>query len=806
MIPSAVGERQILPEQTKQMPMRATPTPLENPSQGSDYTPDTLSGGTPIATDPICQMQVDEATARSATRDGEIFYFCGEHCRQKFLGLAPPPPAASVRAAYYCPMCEGVESDRPGSCPRCGMALVASALAPGALEPDEHGELRDMSRRLAIAALLTAPLFAIAMGPMLGVPIRRWIAVGLSDWIELALATPVVVWAGAPLFQRGARSIASWNLNMFTLISIGTGAAYLYSALAILAPGIFPESLQQDGRLALYFEASAVIVTLVLVGQVLELRAHRRTGDAIRELLGLTPPTARVIRGDGEREVPLSEVNRGDLLSVRPGDRVPVDGLISEGHSSVDESMLSGESMPRQVGKGDEVVGGTVNQTGAFRMRAERVGSETVLAQIVAMVSEAQRSRAPIQRLADAVAARFVPAVVLSAGVAFAAWAALGPEPRLAHAFVAAVAVLIIACPCALGLATPISITVGVGRGARDGVLFKDAQALETLRGVDTLVVDKTGTLTQGKPKLTRMIVRGVVAEDRALQLAASLERYSEHPLASAVVAEAGVRNLSLEEVRDFEVQVGGGVVGEVEGHQVAVGKRAFLDGRGVRNLAALDREVAVLQSDGHTVVYLGVDGGLAAILAVSDPIKAETPVAIKRLHALGLRIVMLTGDDERVAESVAKRLGIDEFAAELSPADKHDRILALREEGRCVAMAGDGINDAPALAAAHVGIAMGTGTDVAIESAGITLLTGDLRAVGKAIALSRAVMRNIRQNLFFAFFYNGLGIPIAGGALFPVFGIALNPMIAAAAMSLSSVSVIGNALRLRSAELGDPS
>jgi Cu+-exporting ATPase len=439
-------------------------------------------------------------------------------------------------------------------------------------------------------------------------------------------------------------------------------------------------------------------------------------------------------------------------------------------------------------------------------MRAERVGSETVLAQIVAMVGDAQRSRAPIQRLVDVVAARFVPAVVLSAGVAFAAWAVFGPEPRLAHAFVAAVAVLIIACPCALGLATPISITVGVGRGARDGVLFKDAQALETLRGIDTLVVDKTGTLTQGQPRLTRMIVRGVVAEDRALLLAASLERYSEHPLASAVVAEAEVRNLSLEEARDFEAEVGGGVVGEVEGQQVAVGKRSFLDDRGVRNLAALDREAAELQSDGHTVIYLAVDGGLAAILAVSDPIKAETPAALKRLHALGLRIVMLTGDDERVAESVARRLGIDEFAAGLSPADKHDRILSLREEGRCVAMAGDGINDAPALAAAHVGIAMGTGTDVAIESAGITLLTGDLRAVGKAIALSRAVMRNIRQNLFFAFFYNGLGIPIAGGALFPVFGIALNPMIAAAAMSLSSVSVIGNALRLRSVELGDPS
>ena len=751
-------------------------------------------------------MQVDEATARSAVRDGETFYFCGEHCRRKFLGLAPPPPTAHARAAYYCPMCEGVESDQSGSCPRCGMALVASALDPGALEADGNGELRDMSRRLAIAALLTAPLFAISMGPMLGVPIRRWIAVDVSDWIEFALATPVVLWAGAPFFQRGVRSILSWNLNMFTLISIGTGAAYFYSALAILVPGVFPESLQQDGRVALYFEASAVIITLVLVGQVLELRAHRRTGSAIRKLLALTPPTARVLRGDRELDVPLSEVKPGDLLSVRPGDKVPVDGRITAGHSNVDESMISGEPIPRQVGDGDPVIGGTVNQTGAFRMRAERVGSETVLAQIVAMVGEAQRSRAPIQRQVDAVSARFVPAVMLSAVVAFAVWAALGPEPRLAHAFVAAVAVLIIACPCALGLATPISITVGIGRGARDGVLFKDAESLETLRGIDTLVVDKTGTLTQGRPKLTRLIARGNLTEDNALRLAASIERYSEHPLASAVVDEATLRNLSLEEARNFEAEVGGGVTGEAGNHRVAVGKRSFMDNRGVRNLATLDREAAELQADGHSVIYLAIDGELEAILAVSDPIKAETPAALKRLHALGVRIVMLTGDDERVAESVARRLGIDEFAAGLSPRDKHDRILALREAGRCVAMAGDGINDAPALAAAHVGIAMGTGTDVAIESASITLLTGDLRAVGKAIALSRAVMRNIRQNLFFAFVYNGLGIPIAAGVLFPAFGITLNPMVAAAAMSLSSVSVITNALRLRSAELGDPS
>jgi len=749
-------------------------------------------------------MQVDEAVARSATRDGETFYFCSEHCRSKFLGLAPPTPAAAVRAAYYCPMCDGVESDQPGICPRCGMALVASALEPNADEAD--AELRDMSRRLAIAAGLALPLLAISMGPMLGLPIHHWLATDVSDWIELALATPAVFWAGAPLFERGLRSIARWNLNMFTLISIGTGAAYLFSVLAIFAPGAFPESIKHAGRVPLYFEASAVIIALVLLGQVLELRAHRRTGDAIRALLALAPPVARLIRDEREEEVPLSQVKPGDLLSVRPGDKIPVDGRITTGHSSIDESMISGEPIPRVVGNGDTVVGGTVNQTGAFRMQAERVGSETVLAQIVAMVGAAQRSRAPVQRLVDAVAARFVPAVVLCAAAAFAAWFALGPEPRLAHAFVAAVAVLIIACPCALGLATPISITVGVGRGARDGVLFKDAQALETLRAVDTVVVDKTGTLTQGRPRLTRLIALGDRTEDGALGLAASIERYSEHPLASAVIAEAELRKLPLEEARNFEAEVGGGVIGDVGNHKVAVGKRGFLDERGIRSLSALDREVAGLQADANTVIYLAVDGELAAVLAVSDPIKSETPAAIERLHALGLRIAMLTGDDERVAESVAKRLGIDEFSAGLSPQDKCERINALRESGRCVAMAGDGINDAPALAAADVGIAMGTGTDVAIESAGVTLLNGDLRAVGKAIVLSRSVMRNIRQNLFFAFIYNGLGIPIAAGVLYPAFGIALNPMIAAAAMSLSSVSVIANALRLRSADLGDSS
>jgi Cu+-exporting ATPase len=747
-------------------------------------------------------MQVDQATAPSAMRDGQTFYFCGEHCRRKFLGLAAPSPPAAVGARYYCPMCEGVESDQAGACPRCGMALVASALGGDGNAGESNVALRDMSRRFAVAAVLVVPLFAISMLPMIGVPIHQWIGADTSRWIEFALASPVVLWAGAPFFQRGARSIVSWNLNMFTLISLGTGAAYFYSALAILAPGLFPESIQSHGQIALYFEASAVIVALVLLGQVLELRSHRRTEAAIRELLALTPPTARVIREDGEHEIPLADVGVGDVLSVRPGEKIPVDGRIASGHSSVDEAMLTGESIPREVSLGDEVVGGTLNQTGAFRMRAEHIGAETMLAQIVTMVASAQRSRAPVQRQVDAVAAIFVPVVVISAALAFAAWALLGPEPALAHALVAAVAVLIIACPCALGLATPLSIMVGVGRGARDGVLFKDAEALETLRNIDTLVVDKTGTLTRGRPELTRLTARGSFEADEVLGLAASIEQQSEHPLARALLEAAKRRQLTLEDAKNFEAEIGGGISGEVAGRRVWVGNRSFLAAKGARELASLDTEAEALQTDGHTVMFAALDGELAGILAVSDPIKDETPSAIEHLRALGVRIIMLTGDDERVAAAAARSLGIEEFEAGLSPRDKHDRVRELRAAGRCVAMAGDGINDAPALAAAHVGIAMGTGTDIAIESAGVTLLHGDLRAVVKAISLSRAVMRNIRQNLFFAFIYNGLGIPIAAGVLYPLFEIALNPMIAAAAMSASSISVISNALRLRSIHL----
>ncbi len=745
-------------------------------------------------------MEVDEASARCVVRDGVSFYFCGEHCRQEFLERAPPSPSRTVRAAYYCPMCEGVESSKPGNCPRCGMALVASPTAAPAHAGDE--ELHDMSRRLTVAACLAAPLAAISMAPMLGISIHPMLSRTTSGWVEFALATPVVLWAGFPFFQRGVHSIASWNLNMFTLISLGTGAAYLYSAAAIIAPSAFPQFAGSDGGIPLYFEASAVIIALVLLGQVLELRAHRRTGAAIRELLTLAPPTARIVRNDAEVEIPLAEVECGDILSIRPGDKIPVDGQVVTGHSSVDESMISGEPIPREISRGEEVIGGTVNQRGAFHIRTKRVGADTVLAQIVSMVAEAQRSRAPVQRQVDAVASWFVPIVVATALLTFAASVYFGPQPQFAHALVASVAVLIIACPCALGLATPISIMVGVGRGARDGVLFRDAEALEVLQRVDTLVVDKTGTITAGRPELTRITVRGGFDENQLLRLAASLESQSEHPLAHAIVTAAKKRDLSTQSPEDFLAETGGGVSGTVDGKRILIGRRDLLALHGIRELASLDQQVHSLQSNGHTVMYVAIDGELAGILAVSDPIKSGVRSAISELRQKGLRIVMLTGDNERAARAVAAPLGIEEVEAGASPHDKHARISQLRAEGRCVAMAGDGINDAPALAVADVGIAMGTGTDVAIESAGVTLLRGDLRGIVKAVALSRGVMRNIRQNLFFAFVYNGLGIPIAAGVLFPWFGIILNPMIAAAAMSASSVSVITNALRVRSIDL----
>jgi Cu+-exporting ATPase len=650
---------------------------------------------------------------------------------------------------------------------------------------------------------LTVPVFLLAMLPMVGVPLDQWIGRTVNTWLQLILSTPVVLWAGWPFFVRGFRSIVTWNLNMFTLIAIGTGAAYLYSLFVVLFPGLLPDDLKVDGHIEVYFEAAAVIVTLVLLGQVLELRARRRTGSAIRELLSLAPPTARIVRDGDEQEVSLDEVHSGDILRVRPGEKVPVDGKLSEGKSSVDESMITGEPVPVQKQAGDEVIGGTVNQTGSFLMEAEKVGEETVLSQIVNMVADAQRSRAPIQRIADVVAGYFVPAVVIIAIVTFIVWAVVRPkEPALAWALVNAVAVLIIACPCALGLATPMSIMVGVGRGAKEGVLIKDAEVLESLEKVDTVVVDKTGTLTEGRPTLTECIAVESGSEDHLLRMAASLEQQSEHPLARAIVEGAKAKNVALTSADEFDSITGGGVRGTVDGTRVLIGKRSLLEDNGVSNLSVLDGSADELQQQGRTVMYVAAGGALAGIIAVFDAIKESTSEAVKSLHDLGLRIIMLTGDNEKTAKTVAEKLGIDEFEAGVRPEDKHERIKSLKASGRKVAMAGDGINDAPALAEADVGIAMGTGTDVAIESAGVTLVKGDLRGIVKAVNLSRRTMRNIRQNLFFAFVYNALGVPVAAGVLYPVFGLLLNPMIAAAAMSFSSVSVIGNALRLRTTRL----
>ena len=705
-------------------------------------------------------------------------------------------------AVYTCPMHPQIEQDGPGQCPICGMDLEPKTLQRDVEEDDS--ELRGMTRRLYVSAVLTAPVLALAMLPMLGVPMESWLGSTAFLWLQLILGTPVVLWGGWPFFQRGWRSVLTGHLNMFTLISIGAGAAYLYSLVAVLFPFLIPEAFRQHGSVHVYFEAASVIVTLVLLGQVLELRARRRTGAAIRELLSLTPPTARVVRDGEEREVPLEEVHQGDALRVRPGEKIPVDGRITDGRSTVDESMITGEPMPVEKRQDDPVIGGTVNQTGSFLMEAEKVGEETVLSRIVNMVADAQRSRAPIQKVADTVAGYFVPAVLLSAVVTFVVWAVFQPaQPALAYAFVNAVAVLIIACPCALGLATPMSIMVGVGRGAKEGVLIKDAEVLETLEKVDTVVVDKTGTLTEGKPKLTEAVPAAPFAEDDLLRYAAGVEGNSEHPLAHAIVLGAKDRNLSLPNVDEFDSITGGGVHGTVEGKAVLVGKRSLLADRNVRNVADLDDRAEELQRQGRTVMYVAVDGNFAGLVAVSDPIKASTLEAVKTLHEMGLRVIMLTGDNERTARSVAEKLGIDEFHAGVRPEDKHERIKTLRAEGRKVAMAGDGINDAPALAEADVGIAMGTGTDVAIESAGVTLVKGDLRGIVKAVKLSRRTMRNIRQNLFFALVYNALGVPIAAGVLYPISAhLLLNPMIAAAAMSFSSVSVVANALRLRTAEL----
>ena len=702
--------------------------------------------------------------------------------------MSAAPADASIE--YTCPMHPEVVQRGPGSCPLCGMALEPRAPPLSAEEPP-NPELDDMWRRFRVAALLTAPLVVFGMGEMAGLHAR--------PWMQLALASPVVLWAGAPFFVRAWASVAARSPNMFTLIGLGTGVAWLYSLVATLVPDVFPASARgHDGAVAVYFEAAAVITTLVLLGQVLELRARSRTGSAIRALLALAPKIAHRVTDCGhERDVPLEQVGVGDRLRVRPGEHVPTDGVVLEGESAVDESLVTGESMPVTKGPGARLVGGTLNGMGTLVMRAERVGGETLLAQIVRMVGEAQRSRAPIQRLADLVSSWFVPAVIATAALAFGAWWAIGPEPRLSHALVAAVSVLIVACPCALGLATPMSIMVGTGRGAGVGVLVRNAEALEVLERVDTLVVDKTGTLTQGRPRLVVMEAAAGGEASVMLRLAASLERASEHPLAAAIVAGAGERGLALAQVEAFRASPGLGVTGRVEGHEVSLGTPALLRGIGA-GMAGVEPRLEQLRAEGQTVVLVAIDGRYAGLLAVDDPVKATTPEALALLRADGVRVVMLTGDSVTTARAVAARLGIEEVEAEVLPARKQEVVEGLARAGRIVAMAGDGVNDAPALAAAHVGIAMGTGTDVAMESAGITLVAGDLRGIARARRLSRAVMRNIRQNLFFAFVYNALGVPIAAGVLYPLTGWLLLPMLAAAAMSLSSVSVIGNALRLR--------
>jgi P-type Cu+ transporter len=811
----------------------------------------TANQGSAKVKDPVCGMDVDPAAAKYKFEyKGEPYYFCSQGCLDKFRnapatylspsgkdqpGTAQAPAAGGVD--YVCPMCPEVRKKGPGPCPKCGMALEPESPVeatkteytcpmhpeivrpePGscpicgmALEPrtvtateEENPELRDMTRRFWVGVAVTVPLLGVAMADMLpGMPVQHALGAGWLTWIELLLATPVVLWGGAPFFQRGWASIVNRSTNMFTLIAIGTGVAYIYSLVATLFPGIFPASFRgMSGRPEVYFEAAAAIVTLVLLGQVLELRARSRTGAAIRALLDLSPKMARIIRENGsEEDIPLDHVHPGDRLRVRPGEKIPVDGAVLEGTSSVDESMITGESIPVTKEPGASVIGATVNGTGSLIMRAEHVGSETLLAQIVKLVSQAQRSRAPIQRLADKVSGYFVPAVIGIAVITFFAWILLGPEPRFAHGIVNAVAVLIIACPCALGLATPMSIMVGTGRGAHAGVLIKNAEVLELMEKVNTLVVDKTGTLTEGKPSLESVVSVGALGETELVRLSASVEQGSEHPVAAALVSAAKANGLTIASPQNFQSYTGQGVVGTVEGKKVVAGTEHLLIGQGI-NISRLTEAALPLRSSGQTVIYVGVDGAPAGVLGVADPVKASTAQAIRDLKAQGLSIVMLTGDNRTTAEAVARQLGIDQFEAEVLPQKKSEVVSRLQKRGRIVAMAGDGINDAPALAQADVGIAMGTGTDVAMESGGVTLVKGDLAGIARARKLSQATMRNIRQNLFFAFIYNSVGVPIAAGVLYPFFGVLLSPILAAAAMSFSSVSVITNSLRLRNVKL----
>ena len=800
-----------------------------------------------MAIDPVCGMTVDEhSAAGSAEHHGEHYYFCSTNCLNKFQAapenyIRPPATRAAPSAVYSCPMHPEIRRDAPGACPKCGMTLeplvppvppasaqtvteyvcpmhpeivrsepgncplCGMALEPrtASLEEAENPELADMNRRFWFSTVLALPVFFIAMAADLAPEFAgRFLSHAAIQWVEFLLATPVVLWGGWPLFQRGWASLVNRSLNMFTLIALGVGVAWTYSLVALLAPGLFPPSLHMHGVVPVYFEAAAVITALVLLGQVLELRARSRTSAAIRMLLGLAPKTARIVRPDGrEEDVPLEQVHPGDVLRVRPGEKVPVDGVVLEGASALDESMVTGESIPVEKASGDRLIGATVNGTGGLLMRAERVGADTLLAQIVHLVGEAQRSRAPIQRLADVVSSWFVPTVVAVALLTFAVWALVGPEPRLGHAVVNAVAVLIIACPCALGLATPMSIMVGTGRGATSGVLIKNAEALEVMEKVDTLVVDKTGTLTEGRPRLMTLTAAPGFDENEILRLGAALERASEQPLAAAIVAGAAERGLVLPKVKGFRSVTGQGVVGEAEGREVALGNQRLMDERKL-DPGVLAQQADALRSEGQTVMFVAVDGKAAGLIGVADPVKETTREALRQLHDEGIEVVMLTGDNRVTAEAVAKRLGIERVQAEVLPDQKSEVIKRLQAEGRVVAMAGDGINDAPALAQAQVGVAMGSGTDVAMESAGITLVKGDLRGIVRARQLSRATMRNIRQNLFFAFIYNTLGVPLAAGVLYPFFGLLLSPMVAAAAMSFSSVSVVGNALRLNRMKL----
>jgi Cu+-exporting ATPase len=780
----------------------------------SNYHSDQSPNSSQLETDPVCGMTVDPSKGKpSCEYEGKTYYFCCEGCLKKFrdhpvkyLEKEKIPTEAKKKepaksgSTYTCPMHPEIEQDGPGECPKCGMALEPKEVA----EEEADEELANMTRRFWISVALAVPLLVIAMGGMMpGSPMKDWLSAQAWHWLELVLATPIVLWCGWPFLLRGYRSYVSLNLNMFSLIGLGVVVAWTYSVVATVAPGIFPESFRTgQGTVGVYFEAAAFITALVLLGQVLEGRARKRTSGAIRELLNLAAKTARVVRDDGtEEDVPLEEVEIGSTIRVRPGEKVPLDGEIVEGKSSIDESMITGESIPAEKKPGDKVIGATVNQTGTFLMKVEKVGRETLLSQIVDMVSEAQRSRAPIQRVADVVAGYFVPAVIAIAVITFIVWAVWGPDPAMAYAIVNAVAVLIIACPCALGIATPMSIMVGTGRGAKEGILIKNAESLEVFEKIDTLIVDKTGTLTEGKPRLVAVESAKEFEESELLRLAASLERGSEHPLAAAIVAGAEEREIELTDVEDFDSLTGKGVKGKIEGRAVALGNRAMMENEGIDPGTLPDR-AEELRREGQTVMFVGVGGKPAGLLGVADPIKNSTPEALEMLHRADIEVVMVTGDNQTTAMAVAGKLGIDRVEAEVLPEDKNKAVKRLQNEGRKVAMAGDGINDAPALAQAHVGIAMGTGTDVAMESAGVTLVKGDLRGIAKAWHLSRATMKNIRQNLFFAFVYNSLGVPIAAGVLYPFFGVLLSPVIAAAAMSFSSVSVITNALRLRKVTL----